>query len=191
MRIIDKQQILKQRRYILIFSFPKTAGFLSLSIAIVVPYILLSPALAQETKTFSDWQVVAQEGEDRCFMAISVLSKKADIPLASINVFRRKTVENEEIPAIMTIKVPLGVSLTSGVAYQHVASQEAVGFAWQYCNQSICMASGGVSLDELANLKKRNRIELGYRPLPGSKSLVIPVSLRGFTAAWNELLKCS
>lgn len=90
----------------------------------------------------------------------------------------------------MTARVPLGASLASGIAYLHVQGDEAVGLAWQYCDAQTCLASGGTSAAELGRLKKGTRIYLGFTPLPGSRALIVPVSLLGFTKSWAALESC-
>lgn len=139
---------------------------------------------------FRDWTVVrVQDGQAGCLATIAVGLRQRDSGLASVTLYRRADTEAEEV-AVMTARVPLGASLASGIAYLHPGGEEAVGLAWQYCDDRTCLASGGVTQAELARLKAGNRIYLGFTPLPGSRALVVPVSLLGFTRSWNALESC-
>ena len=150
-------------------------------------------AVAQEAgveeQRFRDWQVLRQVETGKCAISISVGLAQTNSGLATINIIKRQN--DEGVPAVMTIKVPLGVSLRSGLAYSHSGTSETVGLAWQYCTPNTCLASGGISSAEIANLKKDREIFLAFQPLPNSRPIIVPVSLLGFTKAWRALQSCS
>lgn len=66
-----------------------------------------------------------------------------------------------------------------------------MGLAWQSCDAETCLASGGTGPQKLARLQRGRRILLGFRPLPSSRPLVVPVSLMGITRAWAAVQDCT
>lgn len=148
-----------------------------------------------KVKTHSDWQVLEFDGleqnQSSCFATHATLLRDRGVTLATINIYAAKGPAAEENPAVMTVKVPIGASLVSGISYQHRNLPQPMEFEWQYCTQEICLASAGISKSGIDQLKKARDFLLGYRPLPGSRPLVIPVSLLGFTRAWQELQNCT
>lgn len=143
------------------------------------------PAAAQDVRSYRDWQVL--QSDQGCLATLSVGLKQAQSGLATLSLYPRL---EPDTPAILTVRVPLGVDLTGGIAYTHPRRDDAVGLAWQYCGEDTCLASGVLNGDEIARLQKGSRVYLGFRPLPGAKMLVLPVSLLGFTRAWQDVQAC-
>lgn len=140
-------------------------------------------------QNYRDWTVIkGQQPAAGCLSTISVGLKQPNSGLASIAIY--PLTDAQSGAAVMTVRVPLGASLASGIAYLHRSEEEAVGLAWQYCDQRTCLASGTLSADEIGRFKRGRRIYLGFTPLPGSRSLILPVSLLGFTASWAALETC-
>lgn len=135
-----------------------------------------------------DWTLITSEDGKACFATISVGLKSVSSGLLTLSLYPRK--QGGTVPAVMTAQVPLGASLPSGIAYTHRNSSEAAGMAWQYCTDRTCVASGGVSETELKRLKAGTQIYVGFVPLPGSASLVVPVSLLGITKVWDQVQAC-
>ncbi|WP_407495971.1 invasion associated locus B family protein [Pseudooceanicola sp. MF1-13] len=144
-----------------------------------------SAAPAQEAEAYRDWSVL--RSDQGCLASLSVGLKTADSGLATVSLYRRLETET---PAIVTVRVPLGVDLTGGIAYTHPGREDAVGLAWQYCDDATCLASGALNGAEITRLQKGTRVYLGFRPLPGARMLVVPVSLLGFTRAWDAVQAC-
>lgn len=94
--------------------------------------------------------------------------------------------------ALVGLRVPLGVSLRDGIAWRHPASpDQAVALAWQHCDPDLCLAAGAISAAELDRLRRGDRIEVGFRPLPEAAPIRMAVSLRGVTAGWRALEACA
>lgn len=161
------------------------------ALALAVWTILAAPLMAQsfETTDMRDWSVVQGTGGQGCFATLSVGLKAPSSGLATLSIFARQG--GGDTPAVMSVQVPLGASLPQGIAYTHAGGSEAVGLAWQYCTPETCVASGGISQDELQRLKDGRRVFLGFVPLPGSAPLVVPVSLLGITRAWEAVQDCA
>lgn len=149
-----------------------------------------TPAVPLSQQNFRDWTVVSGTDAGKgCFATTSVGLKSPSSGLATVALYRLPQMQDDTV-AVMTARVPLGASLSAGIAYLHPNGSEAVGLAWQYCDDQTCLASGGVTAPELARLQKGTRLFLGFTPLPASRSLIVPVSLLGFTASWSALAKC-
>ncbi len=141
---------------------------------------------------FRDWQVVyvgesGNPGQTAgCFASHSSVVKGETTVLATINLYRNGRTQ----APVAIVKVPTGVSLVSGIAWRHTASGDVVSLEWQYCTPETCLARITLSADEVARLKAGREFELAYRPLPGSRILSVPVSLLGFTRAYERLEAC-
>lgn len=153
-------------------------------LAALLVMICALPVPAQDR--YRDWQVT--HGPSGCVATVGVGLRSPASGLVTIAVFPRG--DGGDVPAVMTMRVPLGVHLASGIAYSHPDSPEAVGLAWQSCDAETCLASGGVSAGELTRLKAGLRIFVAFRPLPESRALIVPVSLLGFTRAWDAVQSC-
>lgn len=96
------------------------------------------------------------------------------------------------VGALAGLRVPVGVNLRDGIAWRHAARpDQAVALAWQHCDAELCLAAGAISEAELDRLRRGNRIEVGFRPLPGADPVRMEVSLRGVTAGLRALERCA
>lgn len=149
---------------------------------------LLWPTLSQAQgaeDSFRDWSVA--RGEAGCVAIISVGLREAQSGLLTVALLPR---DDDETPAVMTVRVPLGAALDQPLSYTYPRGDEAVGLQWQTCNDRTCLASGPVSAAELDRLKRANRVFFGFQPLPGARPLIVPVSLLGVTGAWEAAQAC-
>ncbi|WP_169052644.1 invasion associated locus B family protein [Pseudooceanicola onchidii] len=144
-----------------------------------------APALSQEVQTHRDWSVL--KGQGGCVATTSVGLKEPGSGLATLAFYDRN---DAAVPATVTVRVPLGADLASDIAYTHAGRDDAVGLAWQFCDDRTCLASGAVSATEIARLQRGERVFLAFRPLPGSRALILPVSLMGFTRSWDAVQAC-
>jgi invasion protein IalB len=143
-------------------------------------------AAAQDgQRDFRDWSTV--RGEAGCVAIISVGLREADSGLLTIALLPQ---HDEEFPAIMTARVPLGAMLNQPLTYTHPRGEEAIGLTWQSCNERTCLASTPLGVEEIERLKRGTRIFYGFQPLPGVRPLIVPISLLGVTRAWNEAQAC-
>lgn len=135
---------------------------------------------------FRDWTLV--QAEAGCAATISVGLAQGSTGLLTVGLLPRRGAG--DFPAVITVRVPVGAALTEPLSYAHPGETAAVPLAWQACDARTCLATGGVSSAELAKLQRGRRVFMAYRPLPGSRSLIVPVSLLGVTAAWQRVLEC-
>ena len=143
---------------------------------------------APERERIRDWEVI--RGAEGCVATTSVGLRAAGSGLVTVALLPRPGAQGGA-PAVMTVRVPLGAHLASGIAYTHPGQTAAVGLAWQSCDAETCLASGGIGPEELGRLQRGRRILLGFRPLPSSRPLVVPVSLMGVTRAWAAVQDCA
>ena len=141
--------------------------------------LLAQPAAAQ---TFRDWQVV--QGGSGCVATVSIGLAEPQSGLATLAAFPR------EDGAVVTARVPVGADLSTEIAYSHPGRRDAVGLTWQSCDGATCLAAGAITAAEIDRFKAGSEIYLAFRPLPGSRPLIAPVSLMGFTRAWRALETC-
>jgi invasion protein IalB len=88
----------------------------------------------------------------------------------------------------MIVTAPLGIFLGSGIGGK-VDEGAQFAFNLQSCSQRGCQAALELKDDLLSALKKGNRLIVGYKARPDSQTIAIPVSLTGFTAGLDAILK--
>lgn len=144
-------------------------------------------------RTYKDWTIVDPEKPGvSCFVIQQVFSKKSGVKLieASLYPIDAKGAK-KSFEAIFALSVPTGADLVSGIAYRHVEGKKtAIGLEWQSCNSSRCTATGKISRKELKRLRREKYVVVGFRPLPTSRVLNVPLSLVGLTRAWRDIGKC-
>ncbi len=88
----------------------------------------------------------------------------------------------------MIVTAPLGIFLGSSIGGK-VDEGAQFAFNLQSCSQRGCQAALELKDDLLSALKKGNRLIVGYKARPDSQTIAIPVSLTGFTAGLDAILK--
>lgn len=142
------------------------------------------PAKGQDT--YRDW--VVAEGPAGCVATITLGLGAPETGLLTLSLLPRQG--GGEVPAVMGVRVPVGAALTEPLSYVHPGDDRAIALAWQTCDARTCLATGGVSAEELARLKAGRRIFVAFRPDPDSRALIVPVSLLGTTRAWGRVESC-
>jgi invasion protein IalB len=143
-----------------------------------------------QTTRHRDWQVV-RDGNGGCLAATTAGLAAGKTGLLTLSLLPLPDQTGARTAgALMSARVPLGVSLTEPLAYSRAQTSEAVGLAWQRCDAETCLAMAPISAEELARLKRGRRVLFAFRPLRGSKPLIVPVSLMGLTRAWGAVTDC-
>jgi len=159
-------------------------GAAAACLALLVPPLAV-PSRATEASTHRDWQVL-RTADDTCLVTQTVLGRRTGARLLSVFL----------APAgpdavSLAFQVPNGVSLPDGIAFRHAAADRTgIGLEWQQCDAERCMAAGQISVTEFGRLLAGREITVGYRPLPESRLLNVPLSLLGLTAAWKAAAAC-
>lgn len=148
----------------------------------------VQPAASQvpETTAYRDWQVV-RDGDGRCIASTTVGLREADSGLVTVSLMRAG---QGDAAALMSARVPLGAALDQPLAYTWRSGPTAQGLEWQSCDSDTCLALAPLDADELERLKRGRRVFFAFRPLPGARPLIVPVSLLGLTRAWAEVQDC-
>ncbi|WP_285672983.1 invasion associated locus B family protein [Paralimibaculum aggregatum] len=153
------------------------------------------PAAAQDGQppkevkksTHGDWDVVCIEGRDVCAMRqIGSDSQGNEVLAVTIRELKDVKAENGEVvPAAMDVLAPLGVALKAGLRVKIDGGQERAA-PFDICLQNGCLMRSPMSADFLAQMKRgTNAAMTVVAPRRGEVSVTI--SLRGFTAAFNDL----
>lgn len=182
------------------FVSAKICGVWYSLIAVVLIIVVGSGAYASQdnsakpvSKTFQDWTFVdPSKAGVSCFIVQQVFSKKSGVKLMEASLYPIKAGKGKNpLVATIAMSVPTGADLVSGIAYRHVRGKRtAIGLEWQSCNSSRCTASGKISRKELKRLRRERTVIVGFRPLPNSRLLNVPLSLSGLSRAWRQVGRC-
>ncbi len=144
-------------------------------------------------KRFQDWTFVnPKKAGISCYVVQQVLSRKTGAKLLEVAIYPIKKADpKDRLSSIISVNVPTGADLVSGIAYRHVRGKKtAIGLEWQSCNPNRCTATGKITRKELKRLRRERSVVFGFRPLPTSRLLNVPLSLSGLSRAWREVRKC-
>lgn len=158
-----------------------TAAVLGLAAAFVA-----FPAVAQDKEPkigerIGDWIFQCQAlsaTENICGLVQTIIDNKTKRQIVGIAV--RYAGKDAEKRLGMFVTVPLGIFLGSGVGGK-IDDGEQFTFNLQNCNQRGCQAAMEIKPKMLADLKKGARLIVGFKATATSKTIAVPVSLKGFT----------
>jgi invasion protein IalB len=144
-------------------------------------FVAMSWSAAAQAQPFRDWQVVEADGD--CLLLQSLLSRTSGAMLAQV------ILQRDQGGTTLALRVPTGASLASGIGYR-VGAGPLHELDWMHCDAALCLAVRPLSDDELRSILRGREMTVGFRPLPGSRPLNLPVSLMGVTAGWRALERC-
>lgn len=133
-------------------------------------------------RTYSDWTVYCAEleGGSRCIM---VHASDEDDGSAVLEV--RPNPGNEDVPAVATLRMPLGIWLTSGVVWQVDRKDERVSPVL-YCAPDGCVSQVGITKDELDDMKRGRRLNITVNSPDPDSPYTARISLRGFRRGFDQ-----
>ncbi len=149
--------------------------------------VLLSQAVnaaPQDGELYKDWIIRCAPPEEghQCYMEQNIVAgkeKKLRLLTVQVGYFEQKRIAN--------FILPLGVLLQQGVAFEIDGFKFSNRTPYTFCNQAGCSAS--VELDDkMVGLLKKGKQLTATIINPNGKEMAIPVSLQGFTPAFNSLL---
>lgn len=143
------------------------------------------PAAAQEARQFADWTMLTLPGQG-CVLQYRAVAPDAGLVLADLYLSPA-----EAGRAVLSVRVPVGVSIADRAIYRHPGADSAVPLIWQTCNPQTCLAQIKIAAEEVGRLKAGRRIELGFVPTVGARRLSFAVSLRGVTAGLRAAAACT
>lgn len=134
------------------------------------------------TERVQDWTVrCTKTTPQRCEMVQSVKERESNRDILMIIIGYR---ENERQPRAL-ILMPLGVLLPPGLGIQ-VDKAEPRGLPFRHCEPGGCLAPWNMSDSDVASLKGGTQLTVIATDQAG-KQVGLPVSLKGFTAAYAKL----
>ncbi|SLN37349.1 invasion associated locus B family protein [Roseisalinus antarcticus] len=142
------------------------------------------PAAAQDGARFRDWTLLDLPAGG-CVLHNRVLSVDGGLTLADV------FLEDLGGDLLMSVRVPVGVSLADGMAYRHDGRPVAVPLIWQSCNTETCLAQVRATAREAERLRSARAVIVGFVPVPGARPLTFPVSLMGVTAGLAAQRACA
>lgn len=132
-----------------------------------------------------DWQIRCSASRNECYMYQLALDA-LDVPVAEVSMVR--LADREDAVAGFTVVTPLRTLLTEGLAVQ-VDNGQLQRYRFRWCTEAGCFVQFGVSQSGLDSFKRGNRARLTVISVERPQSPVtLDVSLKGFTAAYNDLV---
>ena len=165
--------------------------------------LLAAPAFAQEATsqaeaeattpvvaaTHGDWQVICSpevEGQPQQCEMYQLLNDQNDSPIAEISIAALPL--GAEFSAGATVTTPLETFLPTGMGFTIGDSDQMRREGFRVCTVVGCVVRMGLSVDEVDQLKAGSTATVTIAPFVAVNQPVdITVSLRGFTAAFDDL----
>lgn len=139
-----------------------------------------------ERETHGDWAVKcvkAPEGQTDPCSAYQLLKNEQGSNVAEITLFQLPEGGNAEAGA--TIITPLETLLTEQILLQ-IDDGQTKRYPFSFCTQIGCFARIGFTAEDIAAMKRGNEATLTIVALAAPDQKVnVPVSLKGFTAAYE------
>jgi len=163
-------------------------GFGGISLAATVAVVLLSsPAAAgpEKGKTFDDWTIECKGADkaERCFASQTQIAKEqnnARVLKISVGYLGPKG------EPTVVLFVPLGIAVQAGVGIKIGDKPQTILPVLQCLNEG-CLATGILDAQMSEEIQKTNSLAVGFMPFGSDKTMTIPVSLKGFAAAFHSL----
>lgn len=153
---------------------------------LLIGLLLSLPAAAtlENGQKFKDWVSRCESGADSrvCFIEQNLVSgkdKKQRVLGVQIGYYQKKVIGN--------FILPLGVLLKHGVRIVVDGFEFSQSVPYTYCNTGGCAASFQLDEKMIEMLKKGKKMEVMAMGSNG-KEFSLPVSLSGFTRAFDELI---
>lgn len=140
----------------------------------------------QETivSVHDDWQVRCSTAINRCYLYQLAIDAR-EIPVAEVSV--EALDPGARVVAGFTVITPLKTLLTEGLAIQ-IDNNQIQKYQYSWCTAAGCSARFGVTENGLAAFKRGNKARLTVISMERPDApVILDVSLKGFTAAFNAL----
>lgn len=165
---------------------------------LIIALLLLLPGVifAQEylikepdskAKTYNSWanQCETEPNTERkiCYSSQTILIKEKDVEILYIAIGH---IPDSDKP-LLRMTTPLGTLLPEGMLLK-VDDGEESRLPYVFCNRIGCHIEVGVTEKFLTAIKKGNKLNIRFLDL-GGREFNVPVSLSGFTKAYDALEK--
>ena len=154
--------------------------------------VLGLPAAAQESKPkvgdrIGDWVFQCQAvsaNQNICGIIQTVIDNNTKRQVVAVAIRYAGTGEAKRLGMFVT--VPLGIFLGSGIGGK-IDTSEQFKFNLQTCNQRGCQGAAEITPAMLADMKKGQRLIVGFKARADANTIAVPVSLNGFTDALKAI----
>lgn len=131
-----------------------------------------------------DWQIRCRSDNNGCFMYQLAIDAR-DVPIAEMSIVPLQAEDGRV--AGFTVVTPLRTLLPEGVALQ-IDNGRVQKYQFGWCTEAGCASRFAVREDGLNLFKRGNKVRLTVRSVEKPDApVVLDVSLKGFTAAFNDL----
>lgn len=174
------------------FSIPMNITKLIIALMMLLPqFTLAQEYLIKEpnskAETFSSWanqcDTDPNTNQKICYSSQTILIKEKDAEILYIAIGH---IPESDKP-LLRMTTPLGTLLPEGMQIQ-VDKGEQSRLPYIFCNRIGCHIEVGVTDKFLTAIKKGSTLKIRFLDLAG-REFMVPVSLSGFTKAYNALEK--
>ncbi|TNB47389.1 invasion associated locus B family protein [Martelella lutilitoris] len=136
------------------------------------------------SETYQDWRVecVSDGDADRCVMAQVQVTKENGQRVISVELTAPAADQAQGV-----IVMPFGFALAQGVSLSIDAETEGPKFGFSTCLPQGCFVPVSIDAAMLDRLKSGGTLHIKGQPINGNETVDYPISLKGFTAAFNRL----
>ena len=157
-----------------------------------------APASAQEsaasepqlvvTETHADWEIVCVGGEAPCAMRQFGMAGDQRALQMTVRRIEARQTEQGTVESVINVAVPIMVDLTQGLRIQ-VDEAEPATAAYRFCSREACEVRTPVPNALVDSFKRGAAATLSFVYLASGQPqrVEVPVSLSGFTAAYEAL----
>jgi invasion protein IalB len=156
------------------------------AVALAVAFLVAPGAGAvqgqETTQTFEHWSIAClpnQAGQSECLMFQDIIADGTDQSIMRVTVVKTPR-------SVLIVTTPLGVILPQGLILA-IDQQEASRMQYQICIEPGCRAQ----IELAPELVQRLKSGVGATVTivgPNGQPIAVPVSLKGFTAAYDALI---
>lgn len=140
------------------------------------------------TATHGDWEVACVDGEAPCIMRQVGSADGQEVMEVSLRRVEPQQTQQGTVEAVLDIRVPLGVLLREGLSIQ-IDDGETQRGAYSICVPNGCLMREPLPNAFVSELKGGATAKTGFALARNgdTQRLDVPISLNGFTAAYNSL----
>ncbi|GAA0788863.1 invasion associated locus B family protein [Marinobacterium sediminicola] len=131
-------------------------------------------------ETFGDWRVDCQEQQCQAVQQLFVGEGEKRSRVLSASIIKPQG------KMLLQMVLPLGVDLRPGIVTRIDESEEQ-HFAFTTCVTDGCVALVALNDGMLAGMKAGKTMKIGFRPFSSEQTLVVELSLSGFTKASSKV----
>jgi invasion protein IalB len=153
---------------------------------------LALPAAAQEAQPkvgerIGDWVFQCQAvsaSENICGLVQTIIDNNTKQQVVGVAIRYAGAGESKRLGMFVT--VPLGIFLGSGIGGK-IDAADQFKFNLITCNQRGCQGAAEITPAMLTDLKKGQRLIVGFKARADANTIAVPVSLKGFTDALKAI----